>query len=58
MTIDSYSDDGVWIKITYFEIMENGPEQTYESLVKLTSGLALIEQYDDDEEACKYALFA
>jgi hypothetical protein len=58
MRIDSYSDDGVWIKITYFEMMKNGPEKTYEELVQLTRGLELVQQFDDDEEACKYALFA
>jgi hypothetical protein len=57
MNIDSYSEDGVWIKIPYFEISMNGPEATYESLVQFTSGLELIQQFDDDEEGCKYALF-
>ena len=58
MVIDSYSEDGVWIKISYFEMISKGPEETYEELVQLTSGLQLVEQFDDDEEGCKYALFA
>ena len=58
MQIDSYSDDGVWIKITYFEMMTDGPEITFEKLVAFTQGLDLVQQFDDDEEACKYALFA
>ena len=57
MQIDSYSEDGVWIKIPYFEIMADGPDETYEKLVQLTKGLTLANQWDDDEENAKFALF-
>jgi hypothetical protein len=57
VNIDSYSEDGVWIKIPFFEMMSKGSEETFDQLVEFTTGMELVEQYDDEEENAKYALF-
>lgn len=57
MLIDSYSEEGVWIKIPYYDILTDGPEEVYEELVKLTQNLDLVKQVDDEEENAKFALF-